>query len=117
MRLPGLSGSGETRGWICAAPQVEPREARFEPRDHDVGIVGQRHEADALRRIDPRMLAGLRMVAPDCRVLDVDPEERVGAVIPDAVPRPERSALATATRGVSMDGRMRHFVSRLLIVG
>src|SRR5919107_3890538 len=29
------------------------------------------------------MLLGLRMVTPDARVLDIDPEERVRAMVPD----------------------------------
>ena len=57
-----------------AAPQVEPDEARLEPRDHDIGIVAsaprsRRAPGTAMRECLP--VAG--MVAPDCRVLDVDP--------------------------------------------
>lgn len=64
---------GRDQGLDLAAPQVEPDEARFETCDQDIGIVGQRHEADALGHRHPGMLAGGRMVAPDRRILDVDP--------------------------------------------
>ena len=49
MRLLGLSGVGRDDGLDLAAPEVEPDEARLEPGDHDIGVGGQRHEADRAR--------------------------------------------------------------------
>jgi hypothetical protein len=93
-----------------AAPQVEPHEAGFEARDQDIGVAGQRHEADAFGHNHAGMLAGSRMVAPDRRILDVDPKERIVAVIPNGPLAKDATACHRDARRFHVDRRMRHLI-------
>jgi hypothetical protein len=70
-------------GLRFARPEIEAGKSRLEAGDDHILIGRQSNEAHPLGRIDPEVLLRLRMVAPDARVLDIDPEERVRAMVPD----------------------------------
>ena len=108
---------GRDDGLHRARPEVEPGEARLEAGDDLILVGGERDEADPLGRIDAKMLLRFLTVVPDAGVLDVDPEERVRAVVPDGSLAQDAGAGHRHMRRLRMNGWMCHGLSPLRVIG
>ena len=91
-----------------AARQVETSEPGLEARDHHVRVLSQGDEADPLRDGQARGRAGPRLETPDGFALDVDPEQRAGALIPHRALAKHAAGGDRDTRGFGVNSRAGH---------
>ena len=108
MRFPGRLGSGATMSCVSPPNRWKRFSPDLNPATTMSGSGGQGHETHALGHTNPHVLPGSRVIVPDARVLDVDEQHCLVAVIPKDPFADDAAAGDRDARRFLVHDRVRH---------